>query len=678
MKPLSPSFDLVVAGGTPGGIACACRAARLGLKVLLANLSGHLGGMFSGGLSTWDSPFDGFRSELTDEYHRRLRAWYVGKYGRDSNQLRQTQETPDRRSDADLDQRSNLIWKWEPQAAEAVLTNMVQEEANITVLNHVFPLTVERMQRAIVSVLFRSFRGGGETRVAGRIFVDASYEGDLAAHAGVPFRVGRESRAEFDEPHAGRIFSRHGNGKFPAEANRGVLNLRRVGNAVTQEIMSGSTGEGDAAVQAYNYRLCLTQRPDNRRSIEKPATYDRAAYLGIVEDDEAINILTPYPVRATLLLGDVRRYLIRPRIGPNDKVDVIDGMLIGGSADYPNGTWELRREICRRHRDHALGLFYFLQNDPSVPADVRSQLADWGLAKDEFVDNDNFPYELYVREARRIMGHYVFSENDACLAPGLGRARVQDDAIATTDWPMDSLECTLARTLGSFYDGKIYLSEKTRPAQVPYRIVVAQGVDNLLVPVCMSSTHVGWGTLRLEPVFMQVGESCAFAAQIALARGCALIAVPRDELKRRLVSNRVMISFFNEFDPACGESWAPAIQYLGTLGFFPSYDAKPSEPLRIETARAWIEALIDLLRGRLEADRLSRQLFTQERTPGASISSAEFLQLIQAHLTFHSFVRLAERAAECGANRGQAALPRAAAAQWIYELLETSVPTAAQ
>ena len=222
-----------------------------------------------------------------------------------------------------------------------------------------------------------------------------------------------------------------------------------------------------------------------------------------------------------------------------------------------------------------------------MPQAVRADALRWGLARDEFVDNDNFPTHLYVREARRIRGRYTFTEHDGTLARGLGRAPIHADSVAIAEWPMDSHEVTQERQYGSLNDGKFLLSEATRPSQVPYRCLLPEDLDNLLVPVCLSATHVGWGTLRLEPVWMHLGEVAAYAAVLALRAGTTPGTLPAQRLQRHLVERQVMITFYNDLDMATPEPWVPAVQYLGARGYFPTYDARPHAPLDGDTAARW-------------------------------------------------------------------------------------------
>lgn len=571
-------YRLVVLGSTPGGIACAVRAAREGLSVLLVSYERTLGGMLAGGLGVTDTLYDGFRAPLYQAFCDGVVEHYRATYGAGSEQH--------------LASKKGRRYYFEPRVAEKILTDLVAAEPAIEVLRGWYVEGVERRARRLLAVQLAPFAEDGRAagaapqerrRASAEIFVDASYEGDLAAAAGAPYHIGRESRAEHDEQHAGRIFTRHG--YFPREAHEGRLNLGTF-PVVGQEVFAGSTGEGDGLVQTYNYRVCLSRDPENRRYPEKPAAYNREDYAGLLED-QATNLHHPSALRGEFLLQGNQHVRMGEGSVPNRKASWNSNGCVGAQHPYPDGDWPTRRAVERRHKDFALGLLWFLQNDPDVPDTVRADARRWGLAQDEFVQNGNFPTHLYVREARRLRGRYTFTEHDGTLARGLGRAPIHADSIAIAEWAMDSHEVTQERQYASLNDGKFLLSEATRPSQIPYRCLLPQGLDNLLVPVCLSSTHVGWGTLRLEPVWMHVGEVAAYAAALAVRAGALPADLPVDTLQRHLVERQVMITFFNDLDMATPEPWVPAIQYLGARGYFPTYDARPDEQLDAPTAARW-------------------------------------------------------------------------------------------
>jgi hypothetical protein len=260
---------------------------------------------------------------------------------------------------------------------------------------------------------------------------------------------------------------------------------------------------------------------------------------------------------------------------PNCKAMMNTPILPGENHAYPEGNWPSREKIFHRHTEFCLGLIWFLQNDESVSTAQRAKYREWGLPKDEFPDHGNLPYEMYVREARRIVGCHVYTEHDNSLAPGLGRTPIQPDSIAITDWYMDSHPCTTNSRPGYRYGRKLILTEESRPGQISYRALLPQGVDNLLVPLCLSATHV---------------------------------ALDSDLLCRTLCKAGFPVSFFNEQD-----ALQPALPYFGTKGFFHDYNARLGEPLRAATAKVWAEGFAKLRAGTLDSNALARAVAAAEK-----------------------------------------------------------------
>jgi hypothetical protein len=331
--------------------------------------------------------------------------------------------------------------------------------------------------------------------VQAKVFADCSYEGDLAAVAKVPYRARAGVADEFNEPHAGVIFMSPVKAAPMPELARAAelhhqLKLRKF-SGFQRIKQPESTGEADGNVQAFNYRTILSSDPANRLPVEKPANYDPEK-LKLLEHG---SIVSPIP--------NSKRGWNRPQ-------------LVGMQTDYVEADWSGRQKIMNAFWDTTLALLYFLQNDPSVEPERQKSWREFGLAKDEFTDNGHRPHEFYVREARRITGRYIFTQHDAMLADGLERAPVHEDSIGVTEWYLDTHACTPRRIEGALEEGKMMLDVETFPGQVPYRAILPQGVDNLLVPVCLSSTHVAWGTIRLEPTWMNLCESAGHAAALAI------------------------------------------------------------------------------------------------------------------------------------------------------------------
>ncbi len=596
------AYDLVVVGGTPGGIACAVRAAREGLSVLLVNHTRHLGGFVTSGAGGWEAPYDGLRSPLYGEMRAGAADYYRQTYGEDSPQ--HLASMPDATSRAHIDRA-----KVEPRVAERLFNRMVGREPTLTVLLGYVPAVTGRDGTLLKSVVLKPLRGDGSVTVTAKVFADAMYEGDLMATAGISNRIGREARSQYNEPHAGVLYTKErpkapGQRGFPMDADKGLLNIRYNSHATAEIVEGPQSGEADRSVMAYNYRLILTRNPSNRVMVTKPVNYDVAV------------------ARKASGGGFV------PRL-PNGKVAWNGGRLIGPQNGYPAAGWPERERISRQCLDAMLMALWYLQNDPSVPENRRKQFAGYGLAADEFADNANVPYEIYVREARRLVGRAVFTEHDNVLADGIARTPVHADSVAITDWPVDSVACLPRSVKGSNLDGIFFLGEETRPAQVPYRCLLAKEVDNLLVPVALSASHVGWGAIRLEPVWMQTGESAGFAAALAVKHNTTPAALDPGLLVRTLAKNRVTVSFFNDVDAASGQAWAPAVQYFGTQGFFADYDAKPQEPLTEARAKIWSDGFARLRAGTLDPNAQARAVASATAAATAkSVTMKAFLAML--------------------------------------------------
>ncbi len=593
--PQKLEVDLCIYGGTPGGVACAVRAAREGLSVLLVNRHDHLGGLLTSGIGVWDSQFEGKRSPIYDEVRTAIMEYYRTTYGTESSQYLGAVPTPSGYANG----------RFEPRVAEKIINDLVAREKNITVLRGFIPAAVERDGALIKSLTLHPTKAGSDVAVQAQSFADCTYEGDLAALSKVPYRVGREARTEFNEPHAGIIFMKPVSVAPSPEAARlaelhDQLKLRKFAN--WQVVLPQSTGAADDAVQAANYRTMLTTDPANRVPITKPANYD-AYFLKTLEVYSGIEI-------------------------PNAKYGWNRPQLVGTQTAYVEADWAGRKLIEDQHWDTMMGLLYFLQNDLTVPSVVRSAWQQYGLAKDEFADNGHRPYDFYVREARRITGRAIMTEHDANLPPGLLRTPVHTDSIAFTEWYMDSHPCTAARVPGGLDEGKWMLHQETFPAQISYRCLLPQGVDNLLVPVCLSATHVAWGTVRLEPVWMQTGESAGLAAALALKSKTTPAQLNSDQLVRALCERRSMVSFFNDVDVSANDPWIAAVQYFGTKGFFHDYNARMSEPLKHTTGTAWVEGLKKLRTGKLDPMAQAAAIAKAEASESKPMTAVDLAALL--------------------------------------------------
>lgn len=561
-------FDVVVYGATPGGIGAAIAAARLGRRVALVEYHNHVGGMAASGLGKSDIETKEAIGGLFREFVGQVKAHYVEQYGASSENVKLSRDG----------------YYYEPSVAERILRRMLAKDGVTLFLRR-------RLETASVA-------GGSVTgmRVRNRdtlaveefragAFIDGTYEGDLAAAAGARYRLGRESRAEFGEKHAGVIYQDHD----------------------TREFLPGSTGEGDKRIPAYTFRLCLTTNPANAYVLSAPPPdYRRERYLGYLDDwrEGRMGMPANYKDGRGMfkpLMGTAVRALSVAEL-PNAKTDVnmfpkaLGFPFAEESQRYPEANWEEREKITAHLRNVTLGLLYFLQNDAAIPEEHRRLARGFNLAKDEFGDEGHFPWQLYIREARRTIGLYTLTENDVTLAPGRQRAPVHADSIASGEFPIDSFP-TRKREPGQnkALEGYIYmLDEYTQPYQIPYRILVPEKVDGLLVPVAASTTHVAFSTIRLEPTWMAMGEAAGAAAHLALEGGTSLRGVDVEALQRLLASRGQVLTYFKDIDRA--HPAYEAMQYFGTKGFFEDYYSRPNEPIDPETAQRW-RRLADLPNG---------------------------------------------------------------------------------
>lgn len=553
-------FDVVVYGASPGGIAAAVSAARLGHTVALLDEHAHMGGMAASGLGKSDIETRDAVGGLFREFTERVRRDYVQRYGEGSENVKLSRDG----------------YYYEPSVAERIFGEMVKDAGTIRTWMSYRLTGAVRRGRRITAARFVGIRSGEPLELRAKVFIDGTYEGDLAAAAGVPYRVGREGRSEYNELNAGVVYQDY----------------------ETRAFLSGTTGQADGLVQAYTFRLCLTTDSSNSRILEEaPQEYDRTLYLGYLDDWKAGRMgetrdAKPGRGYYAPTFGTVVRALSMAEL-PNRKLDVnmnprpLGFPFAGLNYRYPEAEWEERQAITARIRNVTLGLLYFLQNDDAIPVEHRKLARQFHLARDEFVDNDNFPWQLYVREARRIVGEYTMSEQDLVLPPEGGRARIHRDSIAAADFPIDSFpvkkrEPRARKALEGYI---LMLDEFTQPYQVPYRTITPKDVDGILVPVAASTTHVAFSTIRMEPTWMALGQAAGTAAHFAIANNAELRQVSVEALQRQLLRDGQILTFFrdiNASDPA-----HHAIQYFGTKGFFDSYVAESGKAVDRSTASTW-------------------------------------------------------------------------------------------
>jgi hypothetical protein len=489
------TFDVVVYGGTAGGVAAAVAAARDGAKVALLEPGRHLGGMTSGGLGATDHGRQNTVGGISLEFYQRL-----GKhYGQPAT------------------------WYFEPHVAEQTLKQMAAEAKVEVLYGHRLKEKggVKKGGDRITRIVMEN---GSAFRA--KTFIDCTYEGDLMAFSGVTFAWGRESAAQYGEPFAGvRPVDRYHYHIFPPGVSAYDANKK-----LLPEISSaprGEIGSADKRVQAYNFRMCLTDDPANRVPIAKPANYDPRRYALLARLLEALAKQKNRPVI-------MRDLMIISRM-PSRKTDInnyggFSTDYIGRNYDYPTASYRRRAEIWRDHELYTAGFFYFLANDEQVPEPLRREIGNWGLARDEFTDNHNWPHQLYIREARRMVGEFVMTQKDAQTD------LVKADSVGMGSYQIDSHN--IQRHVNP--DGTVQNEGDTevgsKPYQIAYRVMLPKKseISNLLVPVAASTSHIAYGTLRMEPVFMVLGHAAGVAAKMAADSGRPVQEVDVAALRARL------------------------------------------------------------------------------------------------------------------------------------------------
>ncbi len=514
--------DLVVYGCTSGGITAAIQARRMGRTALLVCPEEHLGGMTSGGLGFTDTGDKSVIGGLSREFYHRVwlhyetpEAWIWQKREEYGNRGQGTEAR---------DSAARTMWIFEPHVAERIYDDWVRE-AGIPVIRDAWLDRAHGVRKQGDRIASITTLDGNS--YAARMFIDATYEGDLMAAAGVEYTVGRESNRTYDEHwngvQTGVFQHRHHFAVLPAPISPYVI-PGKPGSGVLPHISTdppGNYGEADRKVQTYCYRVCLTQVEANRVPFPKPAGYDPKEY-------ELLLRVFGAGWRETFQKFDAI---------PNAKTDTNNhGPFstddIGANWDYPDAGYQRRREILAAHVRYQEGWFYFIANDPRVPEEVRSRMARWGLAKDEFPTTGNWPHQIYVREARRMIGQYVMTENE------LTKRRPTPESVGMGSYGIDShnVERYITPEGSVQNEGDIGVGTNG-PYQIAYGSLVPKRgqAANLLVPVCVSSSHIAYGSIRMEPVFMILGQSAATAAVLAMESGAAVQDVPYSKLRERLL-----------------------------------------------------------------------------------------------------------------------------------------------
>lgn len=490
--------DVCVYGGTASGVIAAYSAKKMGKTVLLIEPGKYLGGMTTGGLGYTDIGNKYAVTGLARLFYRRVGAHY-GK----------------------LEQ-----WSFPPSVAAKEIGRFI-EDGRVDVL-YQHRITEALKENTTIRHILLEHSEDARTsllKVKAKQFIDCSYEGDLMAKAGVSYFVGREANADYDETLNGvQLLDQH---QFPD----GIDPYKIEGDPASGLCWGISdnnllpNGSGDKAIQAYNFRLCLTHNPENRRPFEKPESYDPEKY------ELLVRAIRKMPL-------DINEYLLINWNMPEAKHDVnnrgpLSTDMIGMNFDYPEGDYATRKRIWDEHVEYTKGLLYFITHDERIPEELRKQTNEWGWAKDEFVDNDNFPHQLYVREARRLHGEYVMTQHncqgDETVGDGVGKAA----------YGMDSHNCQRLVVDGMVKNEGDVQYHGFAPYPISYRSIVPRREEctNLTVPVCVSSTHIAFGSIRMEPVFMVLGQSAAIAASMAIDSGTSVQEIDVYALRKCLKEN---------------------------------------------------------------------------------------------------------------------------------------------
>jgi hypothetical protein len=526
--------DIIIYGGTCSAVIAAVQAKKMGKSVVIVSPDKHLGGLSSGGLGFTDTGNKAVIGGLSRDFYHRVSKHYdtdtAWKWQKKEEYGGKGQGTPA------VDGENRTMWIFEPHVAEKIFEDYVRE----------FSIPVHRdewLDRAkgvkkdgarITSITTLS----GKSYV-GKMFIDATYEGDLMAAAGVDYHVGREANAVYGEEwngsQVGILHHRHHYGPYGSKPGLNISPYVVPGDPKSGLLPRVSAtppkprGEGDKGVQAYCFRMCLTNHPENRIPFPKPAGYDPKQYEILVRVfaagwRETFEKFDPIPNHKT----DTNNH------GPFSTDN------IGMNWDYPDASYERRREIIREHETYQKGWLYFIANDPRVPKDVQDEMRTWGLPKDEFTDNGGWSHQLYIREARRMVGTFVMTENE------LLKKKPTPDSVGMGSYTIDSHNIQRYVTPEGFVqnEGDIGVGLKG-----PYEI--AQGAltpkrdqaNNLLVPVACSASHIAYGSIRMEPVFMILGQSAATIAAFAIDASSAVQDVPYPKLRERLLADGQVLEY---------------------------------------------------------------------------------------------------------------------------------------
>ncbi|HLO79503.1 MAG TPA: FAD-dependent oxidoreductase [Chitinophagaceae bacterium] len=526
------NYDIVIYGGSSAGVSAAIQASRLGKKVVLIEPTNRIGGLTTGGLGQTDIGNKQAIGGIAREFYQNVKKYYQQPENWKWQQAVEYRDGGQTRSDS----REDAMWTFEPSAALKILHQMLGAEKNVTlVLNQRLNRKngVQKKKGMISSISMET----GEV-YSGKVFIDATYEGDLMATAGVHYTVGRESIKQYHETLNGvhtadtarTMTNQPSHNSINHNFVHGVDPYREKGNPASGLLPfidpkgPGQEGSGSKGVQAYCFRLCLTNHPDNRIPFEKPASYNELDYELLLRNYEAGEKGFPW------INSDM----------PNRKTDTNNRLgfssdFIGQNYDYPEATYAERDAIAERHRNYQKGLMWTLAYHPRMPEHIRKEVSTWGMCKDEFTEGNGWQQQLYVREARRMVGGYVMTQYN-CES-----LRVASDPVGLAAYGMDSHHVQRYVTKEGFVKNEGNIEARVKgPYPISYRAIVPKEKDckNLLVPVCLSATHIAFGSIRMEPVFMVLGQSAAIAASLAIDRDIPVQKLDYQVLQSALVENK--------------------------------------------------------------------------------------------------------------------------------------------
>lgn len=516
----NPAYDICIYGESASGVIAAIQGARMNKKVVLISKNNHVGGLVTSGLTATDMNRNDIVGGITKEFYNKIYNYYLDPTVWRNQDRESFMKSTLRRTYKGKNDERQIQWVYESSVAENIMKEML-ENAGVEVLynqrlslNHL----VEKDGTRIKSIHLENGNS-----ISAKVFIDASYEGDLMAKAGVSYIVGRESNQQYGESFNG-IRINHDQGKDlsaidpyikEGKPSSGVLPY------VTPEIW-GEQGSADKRVQAYCYRMTLTNDPTNRIAIKKPKNYNPLWYEILVRD---------LKLQPETKLQDI--ITLTPM--PNKKTDTNHLDFFGASYDYAEGDYKTRAEIEQLHKDYALGMLWLLGNDKRIPKHIREEMNEWGLPKDEFKDSENFPYQIYVREARRMIGAFVMTEKNIRKE---NRIPVEN-IVGMGSYPFDCHY--VSRVIDK--DGKLRnegtMFAATGPYPISYYSIVPRQEEctNLLVPLCLSASHVAYSSIRMEPVYMILGQSAATAAVMAIDNNQDVQDVPYEALRYKLLED---------------------------------------------------------------------------------------------------------------------------------------------